>query len=73
MKTIEDFKKENCSKILNLKKCQGGTRELTTESFGTNWPEYPNGDTETWTYNGGQPVSGTVSPKGSNDVRQLFP
>lgn len=63
MKTIEEFKKENEKMCLDLEKATvvGGKLPNRTETYATNLPDYGGSDTETWVYNGGVPISGTIT------------
>lgn len=69
MKTIEDFKRDNEKMCLDLVTASvyGGKRPGThIESNATNLPQYGGSDTETWVYDGGMPISGTITD--SNNV-----
>lgn len=63
MKTIEDFKKDNEKMCIDLKAASinGGKLPTHTETNLTNLPDYGGSDSETWTYDGGTPISGTIT------------
>lgn len=60
MKTIAEFKKENAKSCLGLKQAsiQGGRR---IEKNDTNLAAYGGSDQEVWVYEGGTPISGTIT------------
>ena len=62
MKTIEDFKKDNEKMCLDLEAVAiTGGKKPHIESNTTNLPDYGGSDTETWVYEGGMPISGTIT------------
>ena len=67
MKTIEEFKKENADSCLGLKQAAitGGKRH--TETNHSTLAAYGGNDTETWVYEGGMPISGTITDSSGND------
>jgi hypothetical protein len=73
MKTIEDFKKDNEKMCIDLKTAaiNGGKLPTHIETNHTNLPQYGGSDTETWTYDGGMPISGTITDSEGNDHKVL--
>lgn len=60
MKTIEEFKKQNADSCLGLKQAsiKGGKHIETNHS---SLAAYGGSDTEVWVYEGGMPISGTIT------------
>ena len=70
MKTIAEFKKENAKSCLGLKQASiKGGRHI--EQNQTNLASYGGSDYETWVYEGGTPISGTITDSDGRDHKVL--
>ncbi|KMQ65287.1 hypothetical protein ACM39_16525 [Chryseobacterium sp. FH2] len=69
MKTIKDFKKDNEKMCLDLKKASAttGAGPKRIETYTTNLADYGGSDSETWVYDGGTPISGTITDSQGNN------